>query len=1009
MIDCVHRFEGTVTQILGDGIMAVFGVPVAQEDHAFRACLAAQAIQTTISRSFDARSLPPGPPMAVRVGLSSGEVLMQTVENDLSSEYRLAGEAVYLAARMERIAGPGGVLLGEDTLRLAVNWVKATPVKRVSLATVSRSVMIFELAEITREKPMLRDRVPLPRAAFVGREDDLRLIHDALEDAESGTGKTLVLKGEAGVGKTRLVHEFLDSTPSDTYRVVEFALHATPLAKPLDPLRHIVENLLTIEPRDATDGVGARVSGFLGSLGISGDDGLSAVLEILQVPHESPSWSGMDPPERLGVMIETVTRMILEASRLKPIIIVIEDFHWADSETRLFVDELVPRLMSSRVFLVVTSRTQQGKAEAGWPEASEHEVRPLTAPQSAELLQVLLGGDPELDDLKDLLVKTTQGVPFFIEECVRTLADSGALSGTEGAYRPTGPINNVQIPATVHGVLAARIDSLSPDDRLLLLCASVVGQSFDAGLLRDITGTVGEVLIAWLNRMQAEGFIQRTRILPNLEFSFRHVLIRDVAYATLTKRRRRELHAKLTVAIRKRRPEQLSGRCELLAHHAFCAQIWPKAVIYCRNAGQSAQARSRNREAADFFEMALQALEELPSSGKNIERSIDIRLELAKALFPLGKYDKLNQQLLVARERATDLGDKHRIAAVAALMTVYHWKCGGIPAAMRVAKTALDLAEGLKDFELEISSAIRLGAILVDRGNYERACDLLRATIARIPADTAHRRFGLLIVASVAYLTSIARALGELGQFEEAIRAGDEAIRIADEVGHVFSQFYACTYFGGVLLRRRDFERSIPILDRAYTLYEEKRIKLLSPLSAASLGYAIAQTGGLSRGIALLENAISSARRLADKNELSMQLNWLAQSYFSAGQTNKAISCASRALELAERYGEGGHEGWALWALGDIRAGATEPLDPVALRHVRQAQAIAVARHMAPLAAHCHVSLGKIYRRQRSLELAHREFAAAISRYRELDMGRWLELAESEAERIQNAPLLELR
>ncbi len=188
MIDCVHRFEGTVTQILGDGIMAVFGVPVAQEDHAFRACLAAQAIQTTIGQSFDAKSLPPDRPIAVRVGLSSGEVLMQTVENDLSSEYRLAGEAVYLAARMERIAGPGTVLLGEDTLRLAANWVKATPVTRVSLAAESRSVMIFELAEITREKPIPRDRAPLPRAAFVGREDDLRLIHDALEDADFGTG-----------------------------------------------------------------------------------------------------------------------------------------------------------------------------------------------------------------------------------------------------------------------------------------------------------------------------------------------------------------------------------------------------------------------------------------------------------------------------------------------------------------------------------------------------------------------------------------------------------------------------------------------------------------------------------------------------------------------------------------------------------------------------------------------------------------------------------------------------
>ena len=392
-----------------------------------------------------------------------------------------------------------------------------------------------------------------------------------------------------------------------------------------------------------------------------------------------------------------------------------------------------------------------------------------------------------------------------------------------------------------------------------------------------------------------------------------------------------------------------------------------------------------------------------------MERSIDIRLELAKALFPLGKYNKVDRQLLEAQNRASDLGDNRRLAEIASLMTLYHWITGRIPTAIGAAKSALDLAEKLNSFDLEISSAFRLGAILVDRGDYEPACHLLRETVTRIPADSVHRRFGILTVASVGCLASTARALGELGRFEEAVRVGDKGIRIAEEVGHVFSQIYAYVFAGNALLRKGDFARSLPILDRGYTLCEEKRFKLLFPQSAASLGYATAQTGDFSRGIALLEKAVTNARRQAVMTRLSMHLSWLGEVYLSAGQTDKAINCASRAVKLAEQNGERGHEAWAMWLSGEIHASTTEPLDPMALRYVRKAQAIAVARHMAPLAAHCHVSLGKIYRRQRAWDSARREFDAAICHYGELDMGHWLVLAESEAERKEAAPLLELR
>ena len=1006
MIDWVHRFGGTVTQVLGDGIMTVFGAPTAQEDHAIRACFAADGMQAAARQAFHLQPPRAGPPIAIRIGLSSGEVVTQTVGNDLAAEYRVAGETVYLAARAAEFATPNSTLLTESALKLASGRVEASPVSRFSLTAASRPVATFRLTRVSREKWLFQNLAHGPGEAFIGRTNDLKVMHDALHDVERGNGKALLVTGEAGVGKSRLVYEFIASTGRNEYRVVECALLPTGLAKHLEPLARIVGNLMAIEPRDTADDIHAKTSTFLKSLSILEGDALAAVLGILDVPHDSPSWSGLDPPERLVVIIETVARMIVAASRPKPIIIVFEDFQWADSETRLLVDELVPRLSSSRVFLIITARTQPADSNIARPSVAEHRLRPLTARQSSELLEVLLGHAPDLDDLKDLLVKTTHGIPFFIEECVRSLEDSGALRGTEGAYRAQVPIENLHMPATVHGVLAARIDSLSKSDRTVLLCASVVGQSFDVGLLQGITDTTAEALITQLNRLQAAEFIQRTRILPNLEFSFRHALIHDVAYGTLLKRDRRALHARLMVAIRKRRAEQLAGKIELLAYHAFRAQAWPGAVIYGRKAGQMAQAKSRNREAADFFKKSLLALEQLPRTRKNTERSIDTRMEVVQSLVPLGKFAVGHDELLKARDSARVLGDERRLAMIAPYLTIILWKNGRLPYAEKMGRNALMLAKRLADTELELLNLVRLAGILADRGDYESACQLTRDAIAMIPSDATHERFGLIVVASVACHATMTRCLGELGQFDESIKAGDESVRISEETGHAFSQAYAYLWLGIGFIRRGEFARSIPLLERSFTLCESTRSKFLYPLCAASLGFAWIKTTDVPRGLRLLEEAIRIAERQTVTLRLSLMLAWLAEGYLDAGRADEAISFALKALESAKRNGEKAHEGWALWLLGEIHTNTPELSHPEAEEYFRKAQAIAIARHMAPLVAHCRVGRAKLYLRRGSWEQARREFDAAICSYRELDMGYWLKLAEAGAERKETAYLL---
>ena len=530
-----------------------------------------------------------------------------------------------------------------------------------------------------------------------------------------------------------------------------------------------------------------------------------------------------------------------------------------------------------------------------------------------------------------------------------------------------------------------------------MLSASVIGERLDVGLLRDLEQLPRDELMVRLSRLQQAGFLERTRIMPNLEYSFRHQLIHDVAYGTLLKRKRRELHGVTLAAIEGRRPGQLPGKVELLAHHAVCAEDWPKAVAYCRRAGLRAQAKSANREAVTNLDHALDALDQLPASRRNRQREIDLRLELVRSLFTLGQHDKGYVHLLSAQTRAGDIADEIRLVSVASALVPYHWMKGDLDRATAEGNEALAVARRLRDRRCEIQMSSRLGSIYLDRGDYEAARRLLESTIESIPHDATHNTLGLLVIASVSSRTTLARTLGELGQFDRAIKIGDEGIRISEETGHVFSQIYANLFVGNALLRKGDFERSLPPLSQSFELCRATRATLLYPLSAASLGYAHVRLGDRSRGLELLEDAASAAEEHAITFQLSQELTWLAEAHLLAGDLESALIHARRALAYARSHGEKGGEAWALWLLGEVYVALEPGHGKLAEEHLLKARELAFARRMSPLIAHIDFGLGRLYSDRRNEIDAQKYTMSAISRYRRLKMHYWLKTAEAES------------
>ena len=995
MIDAVHRFGGTVNQILGDGIMAVFGAPMAQEDHALRACLSAQVMQMMATHALRNSVCDALRNHRIRIGISSGDVVAQTLKGDFHTEYRIVGETVYRASRLENAATPGSIFVCRDTVRLSRGAVDAEPVGAVTLSTEARAIEAMRLKAVATSHNLSDRTAETGAPALVGRQDELADLRACLTETATGSGTSIVVTSDAGVGKSRVVRELVDDLSERDYRVVECELHPTGLARPSGTITRVLRGVLGLLADDRE-----ALEFRLDQIDLRDPMLRVALLDVLGHPVEHPGWAESSPSEKLRLTVDAAASVIIDVARDKPVVIVLEDVHWADTQSRAFAKELSGRVSDAAVLMLATSRIWSEPVWSEWPGVRELRLESLVPDQTERLLDRMLGVRKELAHLKQRLVDMTQGVPFFIVECVRSLKETGALQGQFGSYRLMVPMTEISIPATVHGLLAARIDTLPAADRYVLLCAAVVGQSFDVGLLQEITGRKSQDILMQLNRLQAAGFVNRTRIVPNLEFSFQHALTHDVAYETLLKSLRRDLHGLLMNALEHRRSDQMPGRIELLAHHAFRAQDWPKSVVYSRLAGREMLTASRNAEAGQCFEQGLSALDQLEDTSRNDERRIDFHIELIQAFFPLGQGDRVKTHIDRAEEIAEKLSDYRRLGHLASYKSLYLWSVGKVARAISTGKSALGLARKRGDRDLEIHVAGRLGALLVDRGDFDAACALLERAISLIPPEMNHRRFGLLPVASVTTLASLSRGLAELGDFKKALQYGDQAIQIADEVGHGFSQIYANLWAGNALIKKGDFERSIPPLERCLALCEKTELDLLYPRSKSSLGYAYMHVGRNDEASALLTEAIDDAGSGPTRWNNAQQLAWYAEFLLRNGEVEEASKCAAHALELAVESGEKASEAWSLLLLGQVQNSLCAQPEPTAHRYLTKAWDMAVAHRMGPLAAHCHRGLADFYMRHNAPQKAHAEIDAALSYYGRHGMDTWLRYARMDLQLV---------
>ena len=990
MMEAIHHYEGTVNQVLGDGIMALFGAPLAHEDHAVRACYAALRMQESVKRYAEEVQRTEGIPIQIRVGINSGEVVVRSIGSDLHMDYTAVGQTTHLAARMEQMAMPGSILITADTLRLAEGYVQVKPLGPVSIKGLSGPVEVFEVAGAGPARTRLQSAAARGLTRFVGRDPELETLRHALEKARAGHGQVVALVGEPGVGKSRLFWEFTRSHRTQGWLILESGSVSYGKASAYLPVIDLLKAYFQIETRDEARKVREKVTGKLLTLDRALEPALPAFEALLDVAVKDAEWQALDPDHRRQRTLDAVKRLLLRESQVQPLILVFEDLHWIDAETEALLYGLMEALPTARLLLLVNYRPEYRHGWGSKTYYTQLRIDPLPPENADELLRALLGDDPGFEPLKKLLIERTEGNPFFLEESVRTLVETQILIGERGAYRLAKAPQRTQVPATVQAVLAARIDRLPTQEKTLLQTAAVIGKDVPFSLLHLIADLPEEALRRGLGHLQAAEFLYETTLFPELEYTFKHALTHEVAYQSLLHERRRALHTRIVEAIEGVYPDRLAEQVDRLAHHAFRGEIWEKAVAYLRQAGAKAAARSAHREAVACFEQALEALAHLPESRGTLEQAIDLRFDLRSSLHILGELGRILEYLRQAETLAESLGDQRRLGRVFSHMTQYFWLTGDNTRGIRSGQRALEIAMATGDLALQAATNFHLGELYDALGDHRRAAEVLRSNVEALDQESLPEplRRSALPIHSRAWL---ALSLAELGEFAEGVVPAEEAVRLAEAADRPFDLVTAYFGVGYLHLRRGDLDRAIPILERILALIQAGNFSTWFGTIESSLGYAYALSGRMGDALPLLERAMARERGYYRR-----RLAYLSEAYLREGRFEEAIRLAQQFFQRSHDRKERGYEAWALRLLGEIASHRDPPEVEKAEDHYHQALALAAELGMRPLVAQIHLELGGLYRRTGERAKAREHLTIASGLFREMEMRFWLERAEAE-------------
>jgi class 3 adenylate cyclase/predicted ATPase len=905
--DGVHRFEGTINQYTGDGIMALFGAPIAHEDHAQRACYAALHLQHELRHYADEMRLERGLNFSVRMGLNSGEVVVGKIGDDLRMDYTAHGHTVGLAARMEQIAEAGKTLLTGHTAKLVSGYVQLRDLGETRVKGLSDPLRVFELEGAARVRTRLEVSRSRGFSRFVGRQDEMVTLEAALARANSGSAQVVGVVGEPGLGKSRLCFEFLERCRARGLSI--FEAHGVPHGKalPLLPMLELFRSFLGISDQDTDQAAREKIAGRFLLLDESLREMLPLVFDLLGVSDPERPTPAMDPQSRQRQLVAVVKRVTQMWGRRQPAVTFLEDLHWFDGGSEGFLEAIVEALPSTQWLVLLNFRPEY---HAAWMQRSYYHQLPLLplGPEAiAELLRDLLGRDPSVAVLGERIRERTGGNPFFIEEVVQALAETGSLEGAKGAYRLVRPAAELRLPATVQAVLAARIDRLGEREKQVLETAAVIGREFTEPVLRRVVELPEIDLTATLQKLTSAEFVYEEALYPEAQYTFKHVLTQEVAYNSLLNERRVTLHERVGEAIESTFAGRLDEHLSELAHHYTHSKDTRKAIEYSQRAGERAVQLSANVEAIKHLTSALKFLETLPDSPERVEQELASRMALTVPLLATKGYSdpEVKDTYARARELCSRTGETPRLFPMLHGLWFFNLTRGDLRSARELANQLLDLGETVRDLSLLVQAHFDLGSTLFFAGDLAPSGDQLEKGI-RLYDSEVHRSLAFIYGQDpgVFSRSQLAFTLWMLGYPDRALTKGNEGIAMARDLGHPFSLAIALHMTGTVHQLRREPQLAESREDAVIALSAERELSFWSWWASIIRGWAVAQQKEGAEGIAQMREDLAVIRAAGTELALPWALALLAEALGNEGQAEEALTVLGDALALAAKNGD---------------------------------------------------------------------------------------------------------
>jgi len=905
LAESVNRFEGTVDKFTGDGIMAIFGAPIAHEDHARRACYAALQMLDDVSGYAAELRRERGLNFSTRIGINSGEVVTGAIGGG-EGAYTAIGHTVGLAQRMEALAEPGKAYLTEHTAALAGGFLDLTDLGEFEIKGASKPIEVFELAGVGRA----RTRLDLARergfSRFVGRERETAQLGEALRRAQAGEARAIGVVAEPGIGKSRLYLEFIERCRSEGTEVFEAQGQAHGKAIPFMPILQMLRAFFAIGDNDSEQTAREKIAGRALLLDTSFADDLPLLFDFLGVPDPERPVPQMSPEARQRALAEVLCKLVSNPSRKKTLMLVFEDLHWVDEGSQAMIEGLIDGFGGTRTLVLANYRPEYTSPWAGNPCWQALELAPLRRADTRELLRDLAGEDPSLDGLDEPIHERTGGNPFFIEEIVRELAESGHLEGARGAYRLARPIEDARVPVTVQAVLAARIDRLGPEAKQLLQVASVLGKEVSGEALGMAAGLEAEPMERALGELIEGGFLFEAEIYPQRLLAFRHPLTREVAYNTQLAEQRASTHAKAAQAlIELNPPDRWDELSALIADHLRQGGERLEAARWSARAAYWA-GHSRPRESLRLWHDVMVLTDGLDEDEEVAALAIHSRLQQLTYAFRVGMGREEQERLAAeAEEIATRREDLHSLALLKVATAVRPGLDHFAESWLAAVRESIELADRAGDPHLRVAIRCAGGFAYLMTGDFdgfEAALD----EVLELVGDDGSIGANIILGSPTAWgLMGKGMVRRERIEFDEAEELFERALRIALDEDDPETASWIRSNQAGLLAMRGESEAGLAIALRNVELTDKLGDVFSRSLALSNLSWAQLNSGDAEGSLESIEESERLYRELMDEGGemAAWRAHLRSQALREVGRVEEAIEAAEWAAETSRSRG----------------------------------------------------------------------------------------------------------